>query len=70
MSVIREGETQGVEKSRNLKGIGNLEMIPKRAAQVLHNLQGFLKFPSVRESENWAEAEENHTAVARLNSFP
>lgn len=69
MSVIREGETQGVQKSRNLKGIGNLEMIPKRAAQVLHSLQGFLKFPSVRESETWAGAA-NHAAVARPNSFP
>lgn len=70
LSVIREGETQGIQKSINLKGIGNLEMIPKRAAQVLHSLQGFLKFPSVRESENWAEAEANNAAVARPNSFP
>lgn len=68
--MIGEGETQGVQKSKNLKGIGNLEMIPKRVAQVLHNLQGFLEFLSVREFENWAEAEENHDAVACLNSFP
>lgn len=45
LNVTGEGETWGVQRSKRMKGIGNMGMMPKKEVKVLHKHQDCLKFP-------------------------